>query len=69
MLALHLSIDARRSSRRGCGSGTTGSPAYDMGDIAAQWFSDFLGQQLRLVRFDPEHGACPARNGPAASRR
>lgn len=29
-------------------------PAYDMGDLAAQWFSDFLGPRLRLVRFDPE---------------
>ncbi len=28
--------------------------AYDMGDLAAQWFSDFLGQRLRLVRFDIE---------------
>jgi len=28
--------------------------AYDMGNIAAQWFTDFLGQKLRLVRFDPE---------------
>jgi hypothetical protein len=28
--------------------------AYDMGPIAAQWFSDFLGRKLRLVRFDPE---------------
>jgi uncharacterized protein YcbX len=28
--------------------------AYDMGDLAAQWFSDFLGRRLRLVRFDPE---------------
>ncbi len=27
---------------------------FDMGDLAAQWFSDFLGQPLRLVRFDPE---------------
>ncbi len=26
-----------------------------MGDIAAQWFSDFLGRKLRLVRFDPDH--------------
>jgi uncharacterized protein YcbX len=26
-----------------------------MGDTAAQWFSDFLGQKLRLVRFDPDH--------------
>ena len=29
--------------------------AYDMGPVAAQWFSDFLGQRLRLVRFDPAH--------------
>ncbi len=28
--------------------------AFDMGDLAAQWFSDFLGQSLRLVRFDPD---------------
>lgn len=27
--------------------------AFDMGDAVAQWFSDFLGQPLRLVRFDP----------------
>jgi uncharacterized protein YcbX len=25
-----------------------------MGDLAAQWFSDFLGQRVRLARFDPE---------------
>jgi uncharacterized protein YcbX len=28
--------------------------AYDMGDLAAQWFSDFTGRKLRMVRFDPE---------------
>ena len=28
--------------------------AFDMGDTAAQWFSDFLGAKLRLVRFDPD---------------
>jgi uncharacterized protein YcbX len=32
--------------------------AYDMGALAAQWFSDFLGpyqgRKLRLARFDPE---------------
>lgn len=28
-------------------------PAWDMGQTAAQWFSDFLGQPCRLVRFDP----------------
>jgi uncharacterized protein len=28
--------------------------AFDMGDDAAYWFSDFLNQTVRLVRFDPE---------------
>ena len=28
--------------------------AYDMGDLCAQWFSDFLGRKLRLARFDPD---------------
>ncbi|MEO5735492.1 MAG: MOSC N-terminal beta barrel domain-containing protein [Rubrivivax sp.] len=28
--------------------------AFDMGNLAAQWFSDFLGLRARLVRFDPE---------------
>ena len=27
--------------------------AFDMGDLCAQWFSDFLGRKLRLARFDP----------------
>jgi uncharacterized protein YcbX len=28
--------------------------AFDMGDLAAQWFSDFLGRPARLARFDPQ---------------
>ena len=28
--------------------------AFDMGPLCAQWFSDFLGTPLRLVRFDPD---------------
>ncbi len=28
--------------------------AYDMGAVAAQWFTDFLGTSARLVRFDPD---------------
>jgi hypothetical protein len=28
--------------------------AFDMGPLAAQWFSDFLGVTARLVRFDPD---------------
>ena len=30
-------------------------PAWDMGEPAAQWFSAFLGQPCRLVRFVPTH--------------
>ncbi|MES2187896.1 MAG: MOSC N-terminal beta barrel domain-containing protein [Pseudomonadota bacterium] len=29
--------------------------AREQGDLAAQWFSDFLGQRLWLVRCDPAH--------------
>lgn len=28
--------------------------AWDLGDLPAQWFSDFLGRPARLVRFDPD---------------
>ena len=61
MLALHLQIDTVEAA-------TTVQvwqdevKAYDMGDLAAQWFSDFLApdraspqaRPYRLVRFDPE---------------
>ena len=30
-------------------------PAHDMGDAAAEWFSLFLGQALRLMRFDTRY--------------
>lgn len=54
MLGLHIELD------------TVGEPtrvkvwndevaAYDMGDLCAQWFSDFLEQKVRVARFDPEH--------------
>ncbi len=29
--------------------------AYDQGEVAARWLSDFLGRPLRLARFDPVH--------------
>jgi len=29
--------------------------AYDQGEVAARWLSDFLGRPLRLARFDPTH--------------
>jgi uncharacterized protein len=53
MLALHLQIDAVEAPAR-VRVWDDEVSAYDMGDTAAQWFSDFLGQKLRLVRFDPE---------------
>ena len=54
MLALHLAIDAVEQPVRVRVWGDDVA-AYDMGPVAAQWFSDFLGQPLRLVRFDPAH--------------
>jgi uncharacterized protein YcbX len=68
MLALHLSLEAAEWPHKvRVWSDTV--MAYDMGDLAAQWFSDFLGpeapadlKRLRLVRFDPEvKRACDAR--------
>jgi uncharacterized protein YcbX len=54
MLALHLAIDAVEQPVR-VRIWDDEVAAYDMGAIAAQWFTDFLGQPLRLVRFDPDH--------------
>jgi uncharacterized protein YcbX len=54
MLALHLSMDTVEEPMR-VRVWDDEVPAFDMGAIAAQWFSDFLGRKLRLVRFDPEH--------------
>lgn len=53
MLALHLAIEGVEAP---CTAQVWKDrvKAYDMGDLAAQWFSDFLGRPLRLVRFDPE---------------
>lgn len=55
MLALHLSIDrAEAPTQVQVWQDTV--PAFEMGPLAAQWFTDFLGQgPLRLVRFDPAH--------------
>ena len=53
MLALHLSLDAVEAPAR-ARVWNDEVKAYDMGALAAQWFSDFLGAKLRLVRFDPE---------------
>lgn len=53
MLALHITLDAVEEPTR-VRVWDDEVKAYDMGPVAAQWFSDFLGQPLRLVRFDPE---------------
>ena len=53
MLALHVALDAVESACR-VRVWKDDVAAYDMGDLAAQWFGDFLGQRVRLVRFDPE---------------
>ncbi|MET0310424.1 MAG: MOSC N-terminal beta barrel domain-containing protein [Burkholderiaceae bacterium] len=53
MLALHLQLDAVEKPAR-VRIWKDEVDAWDMGDLAAQWFSDFLGRKLRLVRFDPD---------------
>jgi len=53
MLALHLALDRVEAPCKATVWNDTVA-AYDMGALAAQWFSDFLGQPLRLARFDPE---------------
>jgi uncharacterized protein len=53
MLALHLALDAIESEAR-VRVWNDEMNAGDMGDLAAQWFSDFLGRRVRLARFDPE---------------
>jgi uncharacterized protein len=54
MLALHLSIDTVEEPVK-VRVWDDEVAAFDMGAIAAQWFTDFLGRKLRLVRFDPDH--------------
>lgn len=67
MLALHLALNEAEQPTR-VRVWDDELPAYDMGPVAAQWFTDFLvgvaadgqvppawvGRRLRLVRFDPE---------------
>jgi len=53
MLALHLALDAiEREAEVQVWNDRV--QAGDMGDLAAQWFSDFLGRRVRLARFDPD---------------
>ena len=56
MLALHLALDCVDSdSARQVHVWADTVPAWDMGALAAQWFSDFIGRPLRLMRFDPDY--------------
>ena len=61
MLALHLSVDTVEEPVK-VRVWDDEVPAFDMGAVAAQWFSDFLGRKLRLVRFDPEHRRLSSRD-------
>ena len=66
MLGLHLSMNEVEAPMSVQVWGDT-VPAYDMGALASQWLSDFLGQTPRgksllakrgpvhLVRYDPDH--------------
>jgi uncharacterized protein YcbX len=54
MLALHLAVDRVEQPLK-VRIWDDEVEAFDMGDLAAQWFSDFLGKRLRLARFDPDH--------------
>jgi uncharacterized protein YcbX len=65
MLALHLHMDSVEQAVR-VRVWDDEVAAFDMGDIAAQWFTDFLSlneqglprtnaPKFRVVRFDPDH--------------
>lgn len=54
MLPLHLGLESDDASHRlEVEVWDDRIPAWDMGDAAALWFSEFLQADLRLVRFDP----------------
>ena len=61
MLALHIKLDEVEAPVRVRLWGDD-VEAYDMGAVAAQWFSDFLGTTARLVRFNPEHKRVSSRD-------
>lgn len=53
MLGLHLALDAVETPTR-VRVWDDIVKAWDMGPLAAQWFSDYLGTKARVVRFDPD---------------
>ncbi len=54
MLQLYLSLDRVEAPTR-ARVWDDEVPAWDMGDLAALWCSNFLDVPARLVRFDPDH--------------
>jgi uncharacterized protein YcbX len=60
MIALHLSLDTAETQTR-ARVWDDEVAAWDMGALAAQWFTDFLGRPSRLVRIDPEAGRMASR--------
>ncbi len=65
MLALHIALDTVEEPTR-VRVWNDEVQAYTMGSLAAQWFSDFLGQKVRLVRFDPEQKRLSSRRWTGA---
>lgn len=61
MLALHIKLDEVEEPAQ-VRIWDEEVKAYDMGAIAAQWFTDFLGVTARLVRFDPDHKRVSSRH-------
>lgn len=53
MLALHVALDRVEAPTR-VRVWDDEVKAFEMGALAAQWFSDYLGTKARLVRFDPD---------------
>lgn len=65
MLALHLALDTVEQPAR-VRIWDDEVAAFDMGSLAAQWFSDFLGRRVRLVRFDPDQQRLSSRHWTGA---
>lgn len=61
MLALHVKLDEVEAPVR-VKIWDDDVAAFDMGQTAAQWFTDFLGMPCRLVRFDPDHKRLSSRD-------
>ena len=65
MLALHVKLDEVEAPVR-VKVWDDDVAAFDMGNTAAQWLTDFLGLPCRLVRFDPDHKRLSSRDWTGA---